>query len=450
MPVHFHFRRRYACRFLHGIVLPSRVMGMVLSMLMLSLCGFYPPATAQEILSLSGEVVDATNGRPVPFAQLSLLGTTLGTSSNEDGRFMLSWPAGKGSDTLLVASMGYITLRIPVQNNAGEVRLNLVPSPIQLAEVEIVGLTPGEVIRRAVSRIPQNYGPDSVLLKAYVRIRKTFSRRLAEYTEAIVENLKDGYYHYDRNDLDKKGKNSNWPRFSMGRVISDTLLVNAIGDAGKDAYCLSCYFRDDLVEFYPRSILDEKEFIDHELRMKEEISEGTGKVYHITFDQKEKVPGNRWKGELFIEPVGFAILKIIIQPSPRGYLNWEKNRGKRLYTLDGTYGWIREMPLGRTEVTYARKGEFWTLNTIRNDYQTTFTLASTGRKLNIGYKSDVIITDVTRDPLILRSFTGDKQTGVGQRWDQITGKPDDAFWNQANFLPMEEGLARQIEELMRR
>lgn len=415
--------------------------------LILALCTAVS-AQSQEPFLIEGVVVDSITGSPLPFASVSVAGTTRGTTTNEEGRFSMIFGKISGNPVLLVASMGYRTTPKEIQPGIiSDLVISLQPSPIQLTEVEIVGLTPEEVIRRAVAKIPGNYGSDSVILTSYIRVRKTVNYKLAEFAEAILENLKDGYYLYDRKELEKKVERSNWPVLLKGRVISDTNLVKAMGDAGKNAFCLSCYFRDDLVEFYPRSILDEREFKHHIFHMNEEAHSSTGKVYHITFDQKDGVKGRFWKGELFIDAGSFAIRRITISSSLKAFDQYEKSKMNRRFTINQKSGWIREMPMGHTEITYAEKGGHWCLSTIRNDYFTIFTLPETGQKISIGYRSDVVVTDVSRDCTAIRNFKGNRQTGVGQRWDQIVGAPDPGFWSSYNFLPVERALGAEIERM---
>ncbi len=415
--------------------------------LILALCTVVS-AQSQEPFLIQGVVVDSITGNPLPFASVSAAGTTRGTTTNEEGRFSMVIGEIPGNPVILVTSMGYHTTpKVIPPGIINNLVIELQPAPIQLTEVEIVGLTPEAVIRQAVANITRNYGNDSVILTTYIRVRKTFNNRLAEYAEAIVDDLKDGYYPYRHKELEKKIERSNWPSLLKGRVTSDTNLVNAMGDAGKDAFCLSCYFRDDLVEFHPQSILDEQELKYNDLRMKEETRESSGKIYHITFDQKDGVKGRFWKGELFIDANSFAILKISISPSLKGYKYYRKTAMTRLFTLLGKPGWIREMPMGHTEITYSKKDTCWSLSTIRNDYYTSFTLPETGQRISIGYRSDVVVTDITRDRTVIRKFKGNKQTGVGQRWDQIAGAPDPGFWGSFNFLPVETTLGAEIEKI---
>jgi len=375
---------------------------------LLLICLSYTPLLAQVDM-VSGRVTDRLTALPLPFAAISVANSTLGTVTNEEGEFQLNIPSRYRNDSLFFAYLGYQTCKIAISGSIGNpLNIGLQAKPLQLSEVEILGLTPQEVIRRAIMNIPANYGKDSLILTTYIRVQKTANNRLAEYTEAIVEDLKDGYYLYKRSEMADKFSRSNLPHLKKGRVISDTSLVNALDETGKDATCLSCNFKEDIVEFYPRTVLDEKEFPNYDFRMAEEINPEGGKLYHITFDQKENLNESLWKGEIIIESSGFAIRRIAMKPSLRAFGHYEKTKSSHPYFIRGTSGWIKEMPMGETSVTYTKRGDRWCLNTIRNDYWIIFTNSQTGIKFKTRFKNDVVVTDATCDPEIIRNFKGDK------------------------------------------
>ncbi len=79
---------------------------MVLSALMTT-------AAFAQNLTVSGNVTDASNGEPVPFASVHLQGTMTGVSTDADGHYSLSVP----SDGILVfSSIGYKTLEVAVDS----------------------------------------------------------------------------------------------------------------------------------------------------------------------------------------------------------------------------------------------------------------------------------------------------------------------------------------------
>jgi hypothetical protein len=238
-----------------------KMIGSILSFVFISCLFLVNQVVSQEMITLKGMVADSVTGKGLPYAQVSVQNSTMGTATNEDGKFKLDVPDRYAKDTLLIAYMGFETLKRKVSGLTGDsLTLILKPGLLQLNEVEIIALTPEEVIRQVVARIPDNYGKDSVILTAFVRSQKFAGGKLAEYTEAIIEDLKTGYSLYARKDEKKRSRESNVPLLLKGRVISDTNLVNSIGDLGKNAGCLGCNFVHDFVEFYYHTVLDEQLF----------------------------------------------------------------------------------------------------------------------------------------------------------------------------------------------
>jgi hypothetical protein len=70
-----------------------------------------------------------------------------------------------------------------------------------------------------------------------------------------------------------------------------------------------------------------------------------------------------------------------------------------------------------------------------------------GKKVRYQYKTDLVVTDVTRDRSTLKAFKGNKSLGTDQRWDQIVGQADEAFWQKYNFLPVEEAIKKSLKEM---
>ena len=65
------------------------------------------PVLAQEALVLRGLVLDAATHQPLAHAQVGIAGNKLGTSTNQDGRFVLRVPVAYAATELEVALLGY-------------------------------------------------------------------------------------------------------------------------------------------------------------------------------------------------------------------------------------------------------------------------------------------------------------------------------------------------------
>jgi hypothetical protein len=406
-------------------------------------------AFSQQFYTIKGIITDTKTKTVLPFAQISISHSTIGIASNTDGYFELNIPREHLTDSLLIYYLGYESWKSKISEMLNDqMVIRLKPVVLSLAEVEVVGLTPEEVIRRAVANIPGNYGPGPLILTAFIRVQKIINNKLVEFAEAVVNDKKDGYYLYKQKELAGKYKKSNQPELVKARVISDTVMVNSLDEVGKNAYCLSCYFSRDIVEFYPGTIFDEKEFKNYDFHMEELTGQVGKKIYHIRFDEKDKIRQSLWKGELFVDAESFAVEKVILKPSLKDYDFYnKKTKYMRTYTIRSMSGWIQEMPLGQTEVTYSVRNGRWCLNTIRNEYWMTYNHPGSVQMLKYGYKDEVVVTEVNSDPEKIRSFTGDKTIGKNKRWDQITGPPDEAFWLHYNYLPIEETLKNAIGKI---
>ncbi len=415
-------------------------------------------AFTQDGKPISGVVKDAVTGESLPYAQIALTGTTMGSVTNEDGIFRLKipdtgfpdarYPDAGSTDSLNISFLGFRTKRVPVSSfDTGTLMIFLTPVSLDLREVVIVALTPQEVLHRAVDSISVNYGVDSVILTAFIRTQKTVNNKLAEYTEAIVQNLKTGYSYYKPNESGIRHQGSNIPFLHKGRVTSDTNLVNLLGEVGASAQCLGCNFVRDIAEFPYETMLDERDHKHYILKMEELINPEGGKIYRIMFDQNDRTSKTLYQGEILIDSRDFAILQITYKPSFKAYDAYEKKKYQSTWFLNSEPGWIQEMPLGETTVTYSKRDIYWSLSTIRQQYWVTYIHPQNRQRISYGYKNEVVVTDVTRDPQLIRAFKGDKSIGVNQRWDEVVGETDEVFWENFNYLPIEEKLRKELDRL---
>jgi TonB-dependent SusC/RagA subfamily outer membrane receptor len=106
---------------------------------------------AQQTGSITGQITNANTGAPIPYAQLSLVGTQMGVLSQGNGRFLiLNVPAG--NYTVRCEIIGFATQEISVTvagGDAATANFTLSPEAISLEEVVVTG-TAGAARRREV------------------------------------------------------------------------------------------------------------------------------------------------------------------------------------------------------------------------------------------------------------------------------------------------------------
>ena len=126
------------------------------------------PAAAQNAV-LRGRVLDAETHQPIPNAQVGVADNRLGTSTNDDGRFVLSVPPAYQGARLTVALLGYRSHEQPLPPLPGpELLIELKISPAALGEVQVTGSVEG-IVREAVARIPRNYPVRATQLTGFYR-----------------------------------------------------------------------------------------------------------------------------------------------------------------------------------------------------------------------------------------------------------------------------------------
>ncbi|HEU6453750.1 MAG TPA: SusC/RagA family TonB-linked outer membrane protein [Gemmatimonadaceae bacterium] len=107
-------------------------------------------AAAQGEGTITGRVVDAATGQPVPTAQINIVGTTLGALTNDNGTFTVPRvPAG--AVNVRAARIGYRPATKPATVTASDtvtVSFQLSATSVQLDQVVVTG-TAGNQVRRA-------------------------------------------------------------------------------------------------------------------------------------------------------------------------------------------------------------------------------------------------------------------------------------------------------------
>jgi len=90
----------------------------------------------QQQVTVSGTITDARTGEGMPGVNIQVKGTTIGTTSNVDGKYLLNVPDKDA--TLIFSFIGYITQEIPL-NGRNTIEVTLASSVTGLEEVVVVG-----------------------------------------------------------------------------------------------------------------------------------------------------------------------------------------------------------------------------------------------------------------------------------------------------------------------
>src|SRR5688572_20134985 len=94
-------------------------------------------ATTLQVSKVTGKVTDET-GNGMPGVSVSVKGTSNGTTTNEDGVYVLGISADQGAGTLVFSFIGYANQEQLI-NNRSTINVSMTTDLQQLSEVVIVG-----------------------------------------------------------------------------------------------------------------------------------------------------------------------------------------------------------------------------------------------------------------------------------------------------------------------
>ncbi|NLR82311.1 TonB-dependent receptor [Chitinophaga eiseniae] len=94
----------------------------------------------QQNIKITGRVIDGKTRESLPGVSISIKGSSTGTQTDIDGRFSLSFPAGKEEATLVVYFLGFKKQEIAInKNKAANLQIQLEEDRLGLDEVVVTG-----------------------------------------------------------------------------------------------------------------------------------------------------------------------------------------------------------------------------------------------------------------------------------------------------------------------
>lgn len=268
---------------------------------------------------VSGKVFDEQSRQVVPFAGLSIAGTTIGVVSNENGEFELHLPATTTpADSLVVSSIGYARTAFRISDIETPQKFNvfIVPTAYFLSEIPILAsrLTAEEVIRKAIGRIPENYITQPFMMDGFYREYFKENGNFAALAESAV-SIYDGAGYGRVSEKTTKGKET---------VSLNEMRVSDINN--KSNYVLYIDINYALRSNIVRNVDYWKRYLE---RYKYEVQRLN--IDSITYDNRDTVfcigyklnsrKYGSYEGRMFIRTGDYALLRVEINA-----LNFLKNR----------------------------------------------------------------------------------------------------------------------------
>lgn len=143
--------------------------------------------------AFGGEIRDKETNERLPFASISILNTSTGTISNEEGLFSMQLPYINENDSLIISYLGYHALKIAMHDISKYDIYRIESRSIPLQEVIIRGLHPENLIRLAIDNKKKNYPDKPFVQRAFYRESIKRDNEFKLYAEGILDILKRPY-----------------------------------------------------------------------------------------------------------------------------------------------------------------------------------------------------------------------------------------------------------------
>lgn len=169
----------------------------ILYVCLLLSCNFVLQAQTQNIF-IEATVLDKDTKAPLPFTNVIIDSTSIGTITNEDGKFELTFNQKHKNKDVIFSFIGYKNTRIPVsrfKKANKKVFLSADATPLSTIVVKTTNKYK-ELVNNAIEKVSENYEQKPVLLYAYYRELTQVDDQYIKFSDAATQIY---YSPYDQN-----------------------------------------------------------------------------------------------------------------------------------------------------------------------------------------------------------------------------------------------------------
>lgn len=310
--------------------------------------------------------------------------------------------------------------------------LSLEPKVIPLQEVLIRLVDPKKLLRETMERRRENYSSEPVYLTTFYREGVQVKNKFQSLTEAVFKIYKSSVMYSDAPDQVKLLKMSRIDN----REVTDSLVAKI--KSGVDA-CLQLDIMKNIPDFLSLEAGDGNELYVYTSGDMVSVDDRIARV--VSFEQKRGIKEPLFCGELYIDSENSALLQARFEFQPK-------------YVKDATRLFVvRQAPtlkLTTQKIAYTVSYKCWNgtyyIHHIRGDLYFKMKRKRTLFSNPTLYTWFEMVTcrvdneNVTRFPRSERMSTHTVLADTDFKYDE-------SFWEDFNFIPMEEELSKIIEKV---
>ena len=397
---------------------------------------------AQTPISLSGKVTDKTTGQALPYATIKLVGTSIGTTTNQAGNFVFRIPSAISNPVVAFSYLGYQSVRLEGQNrNQHQLTITLEPNAVKLKEVVVRPIDPLQIITKSLEKLAKNYASQPYKAEGFQREYVTAGHsviqllevafRSAGSTQTQSTTVLEAQYVEDKKEKAPLWNPSRGGFYTLGWTsvtgIESPSPTTFLGVELKKTSDLSRYYT---FEFKNTIRLDGKE------------------VYVIGFDQKRQVKKPLLTGTIYIDAESDAIVKLEHQVSLHGlsYLKAHQTWGGLTISKSPKRLAVQQ---DRWVTTYKQFGQKWYLSSLVIDTDFSASLVVMGlvqaRKDSLRLHSERIVTTIdTTTVADLKATSNIADVGSIPTLQNFIKKEYEnrtTTWDNVNYIQSDTALA---------
>jgi hypothetical protein len=358
---------------------------------------------SQDILKVEGIISDEYD-LSIPYTAIGIPSKSIGTSSNEDGKFSLKLSKERNLlDTLVISSIGFITRKIPVKNFLAFKKKVIILKESVVSLDEITILKTSEYARLAFKNLKENTVSSTHELKTLNRF-------------FTLENDKAKFFieHY----LKVKDK---------GPSSSDVNRIEIV--EGRKSIDYRCFPNVKLKRMYPIHLMTQMDPLRNGLSYK---NYKWSKIGDTSYDGEDIIilqgQINKNKIRPYKDPIlyigmdTYKVYKTTNKSATLVYL-YQKNKDGKMYLSYHNYFTRQYQELNKAQQSI---------------------LKTTDEKFKISVRNEVVVLGIETDKKKINT----KHSNVFQKnIEDIDVKYNSNFWNTFNFPPPTEFYKKRVKEL---
>ena len=411
----------------------EKVRVLLLGLLFLSSQILFGQIDNQKFTTYKGKVKGKDNKKEIVFANISIMGTHIGTVTNLDGEFAIKVNKNSGAKEIVISHIGYDNNKVLISSlkPTGNI-IYLKASSKPLKEVTIRPTDAKQLVRQAIKNVNKNYSSTPAMYTGFYRETVKQRRDYLSISEAIVDIYKEAY----TNDINDKVK------IYKGRKSTDVKKADTLAFKLQGGPYVSLLL--DIAK-NPYILIDLEVINNYNYELTDLVSINNNLNYIVSFTPFISIEGYpSFIGKYYIDVESLAItsvefsLDISNKAKARKFFVKKKPFGLKITPVRTNY-WINYKEVkGKFYFNYARSEVKFRCNWKRKVFNSNYTIMS-----------EIAMTDWDTEKVEKFKYK-DAFKKHSILAEEVSAFTDENFWGEHNYIEPDQSIEAAIKKYSKR